>query len=209
MNKLQPYDIILAKAHEPVSNFIGALTDSEWSHSMILIDESIVDQRYKDENPINDKDLLVWESVLSGPVNDGIREYQTNDVFFGVQVRSFKQLFDQYRENKVQLLRCRLKKEYLDMMTPELMKQLFIKYNRRNYETNWLEIFGAVFKCCKCINEKLGLETKKDMFCSEFIAALLCDVGILDTIPSSIVPADFQRKFNDVFEPHVLVFDEF
>ena len=204
VSDIQKYDVIVVDGNNIVSNLIEDLTRSIWSHCFIIIDETILSASYFDPKYAvlrGAGKLLSWESILSGPLNDSINEFNTNKTFFGVQARDFSQICAYCKSHNIKMGRRRLKPEQLIKLTETIMTQMFTKYNHDLYE---LDIFAMFATLWPCITWPRG---KKDLFCSEFVSSLLIDVGVLnkDLDPAKVVPSDLAYKFVDEFEDIVTI----
>ena len=210
-HKLNPLDLLLFKGSEIVSTSIQFLQNLEvgngdWSHCGIIINTSIL-PTIKNGKP---NKLYVWESTLSGPLNDDVYDTEGN-IVFGVQIRSLKQVVKAYNQQGRMIAWAKLKYnpclQQPDETTTAYQKrfqilqnqliQLHQKYHHQLYETNCLTLLASLFQCLRPAREYVQKHTgfgNNTMFCSELVATIYCDLGILDKSevdPEDVLPVDF------------------
>ncbi len=145
------------------------------------------------------KDMLVWESIMSGPLNDGVMNVETGKTKFGSQFRNLHDVVKAYTAKpkgniglaKLKNNPCVKKDNETDKEFLKRKKQLksklnkaYKKYNDRTYNLNPLDLFSAIFPALRPLrdldDETLGklLGTDDWLFCSQLVAVVYKDLGI-------------------------------
>lgn len=95
-NKIKPFDLILFRGSEPISDMIATteklmLKDGNWTHVGVIVTTDIIPI----QNGENGK-LYIWESTMAGKSGDNVKNIETDKSFFGVQIRDFEQVVNDY-----------------------------------------------------------------------------------------------------------------
>lgn len=205
---IRPLDLILFRGSEFISTTIRFLEklevdNGDWSHCGLVVTSDLV-PTIKNAKPGK---LYVWESTLSGELNDGIYDVESNATVFGVQIRSLDKLVIEYNKRDRKIAWSKLENNPYDRKKHEdetaykarfeklqkLLCDLHLKYQNSMYEINPLRLLAALFPCVRSYRNKIGLG-KDLMFCSELVATVYCDIGVLDpqkVDPENVLPVDF------------------
>lgn len=170
-----------------------------------------------------DRTLLSWGSTASGPLNDGVMNAETGKSKFGVQVRVLYDLVANYLKapgGNVGV--CRLHDNPTNQRPGEplvdytarkvgliaTLQKAYADYNGATYNANMLALLSALFPQLRCVNNASApllasfLNSNKWLFCSEFVATVYIDIGVITDAtdgvedgktlnPSNVIPVDF------------------
>jgi hypothetical protein len=215
---IAPLDLILFRGSEMVSRTIRFLEqlevqNGEWSHCGLVVTSDLV-PTIRNAKPDR---LYVWESTLSGQLNDGVMDVESNAAVFGVQVRPLDKLVIEYNKPGRRIAWAKLLQNPCNMRDDEddvehelrlarlqqLMCALHLKYHNELYEINPIRLLAALFPCFRGLRNRF--KTGKDlMFCSELVATVYCDIGVLDpqkVDPENVLPVDFIGDKDEEFKP--------
>ena len=201
--QIKPMDLILFRAGEIISNtirfieYIGAASN-DWSHVGLIVNTDIIPS-IKNAQPGH---LYVWESTLTGNVND----VESDGSVFGVQIRPLDALVAEYNKDytnsavawtKLENNPCERRdsegiEEYELRITKlrKILCELHQKFYHETYELNILKLLSAVFPCLRQFRDiiDIGQEWK---FCSELVATIYCSIGVLNpeqVDPENVLP---------------------
>lgn len=209
---IEPLDVLLFQGSDVVSDTIRdferfAIGVGCASHVGVVITKEWCD-KIRADSPIQ---LLVWESILSGPLNDGVPDEESGGTTFGVQVRDLEALLK--TGAKVGL--CKLKdnpirrradepENAFEARTAKLKRKLarvYDRYQGASYNWNPLDLLACIFPKLRplrdlndaTVGKLTGMNTW--LFCSEFTALLYQYIGVLpgdldfrDAAPSDYLP---------------------
>jgi hypothetical protein len=186
VHRLQPLDAIFFQGTDFVSRLIRRTElfvdgNGYYSHVGVIVPRSALPGIIPKELG----DWFTWESILSGPLTDGVYDVQTNKVFFGVQLRPLKEvLLNQTSPVGIHHLKTPLTEAQLNSLP-----SLFEKYNYRPYDTNCINLGGQAIPMLRRLRRSLRPGAAK-LVCSEFVAALYQDCGLINPqyLPEDVVP---------------------
>lgn len=176
---IAPLDLLVFRGGDFVSKLIGTIQTKvtgtgEATHVGLAINRKVCPALR-----VDDDDLYVWESTMSGSLNDGVLNAETGSATFGVQVRRLRDVITAYTAaDSADIGYAAL----INRPAPsqERMIELYNKYNGRRYDANPLNLLGAAFPRLRRLRaalEKIG--TDQWLFCSEFVASVYIDLGII------------------------------
>lgn len=209
-NEFRPFDIILFRGGEPVSDAIAFVEklfvgQGDWTHVGMIITTDIIP--IKNGKPGK---LYIWESTMSGDLGDGVNNVETGDGFFGVQIRDLEQVINKYdNDEDTKIAWCRLinnpilKKETESESDYEVRMKVvkddilnfYKKHNNTTYDYNCLNLASAVYdhvpKCGK----------NKKFFCSELVTAIYQILGLIpkELDPELMSPVEFVTSTDPLF----------
>lgn len=210
---IKPLDVILFKGSDFISDSIRFaqyidernVWTNQYSHAGMIISRDILD-----DERLEPGKLYIWESTMSGKLGSGI--YNIDGKWhLGVQVRSFDDLIIKYDEpNTTAVAWCKLNNnpfinaqgnpEKLATLKEEF-KIVFDKYNGIRYDLNPFGLLPSIVGFARPLRKvfEFLLRTKKWLFCSEMIAKVYKDLGILDDSVNekNVVPVDFITGVDD------------
>lgn len=216
--EIRPLDLILFRGGEFVSTAIRYLENLEvgngdWSHVGLVVTKDVL------PNLKNAKEgqLYVWESTLSGKLNDDVMDLESGKSVFGVQVRSLDKLVPEYNkgealvawsalENNPYVQRKGESDEAYKARKAKLvdtLSKLHKEYYHEEYELNPITLLAALYPCLRKLRDKLG-SGKGMIFCSELVATIYCDIGVLDAKevdPENVLPVDLLGDADKEFKP--------
>lgn len=209
--QLKPLDLLLFKGSEIVSSSIRFLenlevNNNDWSHCGLVINTSILPTI---KNGKIGK-LYVWESTLSGSLNDNIYDTEGKTVF-GVQIRSLDKVVKAYNKKNRTIGWAKLKNNpYLKQKNEtsneykkrfkklqKAMIKIHKKLHHEPYETNLITLAASLFRWLRPVRNYIEKHTnfgKNTMFCSELVASIYCDIAVLnrkEVDPQDIIPVEF------------------
>lgn len=156
--------------------------------------------------------MFVWESTMSGRLNDGVNDAETGGSTFGLQFRRLDDVLRAYSTGKARVGVCKLTENPTHALpgeapedTEERHKKLckalakaYKKYHKRGYNYNALDLVSSLFPPLRPVRNVVDaaierVTNKHLLFCSEFAARLYRDLGILskDVDTRDVVPVDF------------------
>lgn len=197
-NQMKPFDLLVFKGDDFVSGFISLLEKrghnkgegGNFTHAGMVVTSDILD------NPqLQPGKLYILESVISGKLGYGINDINGKG-FLGVQIRALDELLPAYDlPNDTAIAWCPLAKNL--EITPTI-KEHFTQLCNSVYGITWdancWSLLSALYprlRPCRPLIEKL-LHTEKWLFCSELIAKVYIDFGILPSYvnPKDVIPVD-------------------
>ncbi len=221
---VRPLDLIVFKGADFVSNTIRKLEAGQTGCGDISHVEVAISPMWCSKiSPIiraNPDTLFSWGSTLSGPLNDGALNAETHHTTFGVQIRLLEDVITAYLANpNANVGICRLLDNPTDRRADESAFAYSIRaeslknkiasaydlYNGRGYDANPLALFGAMFPSLRKFRETaedhIG-DASEWLFCSEFVAAVYVQCGIITDEtdgkkdgkipdPKNVLPVDF------------------
>lgn len=207
--RVQPLDLIVFRGGDFVSDAISTLEkehlgNGDVTHTGLAMTRRLCPWMQVKDVPDVDADLdtiYVWESTLSGPLNDGVFDAETGGTTFGVQFRRLAEVASEYTKSaKANIGWCRLKEN------PALRKQgesdlayhtrfgnlqlrvksAYEKFGRRRYDARPLDLLGALFPFLRPLRnaathiwEKFS-SANTWLFCSEHVACVYIELGIIN-----------------------------
>jgi len=205
---IKPLDMILFRGGEAISSTIRILEklqtgNGDWSHVGIVVNTTIL------PNIPNGKSgkLYVWESTLSGDLNDGILNTE-GEVKFGVQFRELEKVVKGYNKNQKSLVAWAKLKNNPYRQLPGETIQVYEKrfkelrdnlvkieeeYGDKMYDANPFALLGSLYPKFRCLRKTVNFG-KDWLFCSELVATIYVQLGILDSEeinPADVLPVDF------------------
>lgn len=222
MQKLDPMDLVLFKGGDFVSKFITTAEKfvngvDTFSHVGVIVTRESCGLKFLKKNR-----KYIWESTMSGPLGNGVKNVQGKSML-GVQVRDIGQLLKNCRAaGNVDIAVAKIHNNpFLSPITckdvTKRLRKCMKLYNGRNYDYNCFSLGSALFPairgCRRQIEKHTG--TQKWMFCSELVASVYRDIGIIEetVCPSDVLPTDFidnsSPKVNsDTFHKYVMICSE-
>lgn len=223
---IQPLDLLVFRGGDTTSNAI--MTGEEFvtgsnnvaSHVEVMITKEWCDKiRAHESVTIHSDQPLSWGSTSLGKSIS----IETNAPTNGVQIRDLEYLLLKYLKNpNSNVGYCSLKNnptvfspnkenvtEYLIRRDKiqQILRSSYDKYHGKNYNDNPLALIGVMFPQFRylrnasqeCISE---YKVSNKLFCSEFVASLYEDIGIIDDMtdgvfdgkvldPRDVLPVDF------------------
>lgn len=178
LDTIEPFDLLVFKS-TGVSAAIIALESisrgvtAECSHVEIAITRGIFPDITAD---VDRHELLSWGSTLSGDLNDGVLDAETDAVTFGVQVRKLVPLVKYYSATTGHAVGvCKLTPAARARLAVD--PALYKKYHDVKYPTRPSHFFSAL--CSPDYVDESETTTTPVMFCSEFVANLYTDIGVI------------------------------
>ena len=174
--KIDPLDLIVFHGDDFVSDTISSLEkymigDNAGSvtHVGVAITKELCPRIKGDDGQI-----LIWESILSGPLNDGVYSEETDKSVFGVQVRDLREVVaaavarQPTSSNVVGVCKLRKNPYLLNGNHKQLVKKLVTAYDNfdgRQFNFDFLDLLASVFPKLRKIRDieqatvgKLGLD---------------------------------------------------
>lgn len=206
---IKSFDIVLFRGGDYVSDFIRFLesrysptqtstqkyniTADAFSHVGLLVRGDILEGENVSKNKI-----YVWESTMSGLLSeDGLKNVDGNS-HFGIQLRDFDELVEKYdagEDTRIAIAHLEGSTCFDENEIKTKFYELFKKYNNTLYDANPVSLVSSLCTCLRPVREvsEEVLGTEDLMFCSEFVAYVLKELGFYDsdTNPKNVVPMDF------------------
>jgi hypothetical protein len=204
---LRPFDLILFSGGDFVSGLIkytekkrmkrveGTIDPGAFSHVGMVVTSDILDH----PNILPGK-LYIMESTLSGRLGGGVYDIQ-GKTMFGVQIRDLDDVFAAYdKPNNTEIAYAMLKNPIQDPLVKEKFTTIYKKYEGNLYDLDLVDEFATLFAGIRYVRDAIDKyldmcfdPAKKWMFCSQLVASVYIDMGILPAsiIPEDIVPMDF------------------
>lgn len=188
---LQPFDLVFFRGADFVSKSIRNLqklnhTTGEFSHVGMVISSDIL-PCIKNSRP---GQWFIWESTMSGELNDGIPDAETGEGYFGTQFRSLDAVVAAYSKNPAtevafaSLLNNPIHRkadESADVYSfriQNLQKQLrdtYEQFNHRIYDANLVNLIATIVPFCRCLR---NCRRNESFFCSELVSIIYKKIGI-------------------------------
>jgi hypothetical protein len=220
ISKIRPFDLLVFKGSDGISNVIMMIQKFVTGVDGASHVEIAMSPRYcsKIKTPLSDDAMFSWTSTLSGSLNDGVNNAETDFTFFGIQFRKLNELVFAYNDDpSANIGVCRLINNPIEKREDETDKQysarmddlkatmdkMYKKYNGRGYNFSPIALLAAVFPFIRSLRRRVQRQSaaraqeRHGLFCSEFIASLYIDLGIINDLTDgvadgevSIVPGD-------------------
>jgi hypothetical protein len=182
----QSCDLLLFSGNDPISKSIRKVEKKltgygEYSHAGIVI-------RGCDIPELDDDELYVFESTMSGPLGDGALNIK-GESFLGVQMRNLDVVmreYDKYDDTKI--AHCQLlpeKRAQLADDWKEVLTKSYHMYDGRSYEMTATGLVSAgfeVFRPLRALERYIAPKSKEHLFCSELVCCIL---------QGDVLPVDF------------------
>lgn len=204
--QLQPLDMIIFRGNGLISESILlgqtlGLGSAEWTHMGLVITTDILPIK----NGVKGQ-LYIWESVISGPLGDGVNNIETDRARFGVQIRKLDDVIDKYDMSSESIIAwCQLLNNPL-VKNPNDSDESYLQ--RRHSVINQLVEFQEergqavyeynCFRCClsvcdrsnKLIPSMIGRSDR--LFCSALVVAIYQLLGLVNSEidPTKIAPME-------------------
>ncbi len=231
INNIRPFDLLVFKGGDGISNIIRSLERKftkldTVSHVEIAID-FVHCTAMKAKNAADGR-LFAWGSTMSGKLNDGVNDAETGGATFGVQLRDLRDELIAYSRNPnanvgyARLISNPVSREAgedeahynnrMEHLTGKV-NDAYQRYIHRGYDANPMALIGAIAprtrvlrRLCECFSPA---RINNLLFCSEFVASLYIDLGIITDAtdgvvdgqllnPKDIVPVDFVGGESDI-----------
>ena len=220
IDNIRPFDLLVFKGSDGISSIIMAVQKFVTGVDGASHVEIAMSPKYcsKIKTPMSDDAMFSWTSTLSGTFNDGVNNAETDFAFFGIQFRKLNDLVLAYKDNPdanigvcrlinnpIEKLENETEKQYLSRMDElkETMNKMYKKYNGRGYNISPIALLAAIFPFIRPFRRRaqrqsaLRAQERYGLFCSEFIASLYIDLGIINELTDgisdnnvSIIPGD-------------------
>jgi hypothetical protein len=189
---IRPFDLILFRGADFISDSIRKLqkiasTKGEFSHVGIVVNTDILPNI---KNAVPGK-WYIWESTMSGKLNDGINDVETGEAFFGTQIRSLDEIIEKYSKNpktKISfaqlsnnpILKKQNESEELYQYRLSILKRniqdVYNQYNHRRYDANLINLLSTILPFCRWLR---NCRRNESFFCSELVAIIYKKIDIL------------------------------
>ena len=129
----------------------------------------------------------IFESTQSGVGGDGSSDIDGRR-YLGVQLRKFDDVIETYGiKPKTKIAIGKLKSEYV--LDDEKIYKTVVKYNHTRYQLNIIQLLSGIFKVLR----RVRFACDMGVFCSELVAIVLKENGILDDTvnPKNCLPVSF------------------
>lgn len=198
VKNIKPLDLIVFRGQDLISDVVGGMEEiatgnGSVSHVEVMITPEWCDGEWtetlKPDHPLS------WGSTMS---QGNVGDVETGKPKFGVQIRDLELLITDYLAAGGNVGYCRLIANPTEKFPDETMSEFLIrrnklrvdlivayhKYHNRPYNANPLALLGVLFPSIRWIRDGVDkiaslIEANKWLFCSEFIAALYEDIGII------------------------------
>lgn len=245
IKNIEPLDLIVFRGSDFVSDIIGGAESMVTGNGSVTHVEVMITPEWcssidsvgdYEENP---GIKLSWGSTMS---QGNVSSVETGKSVFGVQIRDLELLINDYTSSGGNVGYCKLLHnptlrrddetltEYLirrDQLKNNLA-ELHRKYHNRPYNANPLALLGVMFPIFRGLRDEVASEfclANKWLFCSEFIADLYIDLGIINDStdgkidgkvlnPADVLPVDFlgydadHQLVNAICKPPVWLYAE-
>ena len=226
-----PGDLVLFAGSDFVSSLIRHLENKlahvpkrgiaagAFSHVGIVVTSEILDHPN-----VHPGKLYVWESTMGGKLGCGVKDVDGN-TFFGTQLRDLDELAPRYLKSKKSKIAIgRLIKNPLSGIVDledrgyikEVFTRIFNRYNAIPYDINPFSLLGSALPPLRDVRDASEdvLHTKRWMFCSEMVAQVYKDLGVLpgsldarDVIPMDFLGYDTDNIVPVIIQPTLLLID--
>ncbi len=170
------------------------ITTDTFTHLGIVVTTDILD-----DDRLEPGKLYLLESTVSG-IGDDTTLNIDGIYSSGVQIRDLDILVNDYdRPNDAAVAICHMSKgifdHELDMNERfrDIFTDVYKKYSNVEYNDSHIALASSAWSCLRPLRRQSRVTAPRKLFCSEFIASLLIDVGLLpdSVIPANVVPMDF------------------
>lgn len=212
---LKPFDIILFKGHDFVSDLVRLCEEKEirrpragdFSHSGMVVTSDILDHPR-----VLPGKVYVWESTMSGRLTDGVTDIDGRS-YLGVQLRDLDLVVPAYdAPNDTAIAHGSLlvaKRPYqlglqgdplISPYTKAKFTNFFNRVNGSLYDVNVYDLCASLYPSLRWCRSEVDavVHSTNWMFCSELIAAAYREMNIVPSsvVPADVVPADFIPSAN-------------
>jgi hypothetical protein len=203
-NKIRPFDLICFRCGDLLSSIVAnieyyILGNGDFTHVGMVVTTDIIPIK----NGIPGR-LYVLESTLSGFLNDGVNNTETNGSSLGMQIRDLEDIFNFYINHKIyKMAWCQLINNPLDSDPTNAIKEFrkfYYEHKNAQHDFNLFPfIRGLISDIYHTHIEHLAYMNKRKFFCSELIVAIYIKLGILpETInPAAVAPIDIVGHINN------------
>lgn len=207
--ELKPFDLLLFKGKDFVSDFIRSLQrfdmDSDvsdnFSHVGMVVTSDILDYEF-----VKPGKIYILESAMSGKLGQGVKTVEGRSGL-GVFLRDFDDLVYRYdRSNDTRIAVAPVVNNPFDNASVEARKELKRKFTRffhtvngERYDLNPISLlsvisspFTKIFRLLRGIVSNIT-DTDEWLICSALIAKAYIEMGILPetVVPKNVYPVDF------------------
>lgn len=219
MFPIEPFDVILFKGNDIISNTISTVEKSARGNGDVTHVEIVVDRRSLPMRPgLKDGVLYLLGSELTIGAPSGEKNIEGVGKF-GVQIRELEETLKSYTSVEgARVYWCKnIKNLYLEDRdrAVEVMDKLYSKYHGRGYDWNPLNLLSAAYSWLipmrvlldqieltgSRILSRIGLMREitledirlRRVFCSKFVAIIAIEMGFMDSSinPEDVIPVDF------------------
>lgn len=210
LESAQPFDLAFFSGSDYVSDLIkfieyheltdhsgGLVKPGSFSHVGMIVTTEVLQHPKMEAGK-----LYIFESTMGGHYGQGVYNIDgfknIGSDFMGVQIRPFKEVVEKYSSciSLGKLADNPLNREVIDR---DALKKKFTHivetYNGITYDANCCSLLAAIFAGMRPLSYKIEkiLGTTDWLFCSELVAQVYKDMGILPikTKPKYVVPMDF------------------
>lgn len=217
--QIESLDLIMFRGSDLVSKAIIGIesrvdkTDAQFSHVGIAIRAEHLMPALKESEAawLKPGNLYVFESTGSGSLSDNVKNVDGRS-FLGVQLRNLDEVARAYdaASEDTRLALLPLKPELRPAQLATVVRAAYDKYNGIFYDASVVDMAAAACRCMRCVRDCGCFQRMRDwfykcccgpcchtlpsgwMFCSELVANIYRDVGILpEGDPQNVIPQDF------------------
>lgn len=196
ISRIRPLDLLVFYSGDLISVAVAKVqakvTGADVSHVGIAINRKACPALQ-----VLDDDMYIWESTISGILNDGVFNAETGRVTFGVQIRKLRDLIIAYSAKKTSNIghAALIRPVTLTLQLRQKMCALYERYNGQKYDLNPVNLLSAAFPSLRGVRKALnavGIGGSGWLFCSEFVTQVYMELGIIRCAlnPKNILPAD-------------------
>lgn len=210
VKKIRPFDLLVFRGADGVSSLIGRLEERATGKGSVSHVEVAINREWCSKiKPLHSEletdtlddvtTMFSWGSTLSGPLNDGAYNAETNKATFGVQLRVLEDLIASYLKNPdANVGYCRLLHNPIARRSDESaidyklrcgelklrVDRAYNEYSGRTYNANPFALLGSMFPTLRPLRNASDdilekLTGDKWLFCSEFVALLYQSIGVI------------------------------
>jgi len=209
--KMRTLDLLLFRGSDFISSMISKVEQTrtgsgDYTHAGIVV----LGTSFPPGHVLRSTDTIyVFESTQSGKLSDGVPAIDGKPKF-GVQLRSLDRVVPSYDSSPNTMLAwCPLKEKFRPPNIDITWETIYNKYNGRTYNASAIDLAGAAIPLCRRIRESRLFKTMQScyccccgcccsppkhwLFCSELVASIYKDYGILNSNvePHNVLPVDF------------------
>lgn len=213
LDKIRPLDLILFSGNTLISKTIKMAEKKKYgignvSHIGLIIDHSLIPS-IKQMSKYN---LYIWESTSSKCRNNRLKDI-FNKSRFGVQIRNLEEVISCYIHSGGRVFWGKLKNNPMKIQDHESednyknriykiiskMEMIYLNYGKSSYNLSIIDLAASIYpwmRPLRSLKNYIQRKTKKSkpvpLFCSEFVAIIYKELGIIEGIETeNIVPVDF------------------
>lgn len=192
--------VVFFSSGDPISSTIRCFEKCFLKRDIIFSHVGFLLPSYLVNTPCSTKSShVVFESTMSGPLNDNVRNVCGN-IEFGVQLRSFDELIKEYNESKRIIAVCFIKNKLLPNDYEEIIKTCVKKYEGKGYEKNIFNLLS--------VHTSLPFTKKTGIFCSELVCEILKDLKLVNNkCESKKISPNSLFLVSDLGHPTILTSD--